>query len=235
MRGLYLHRNYDTLIKRGLPLVKSHPRGRYDETIHLLYASTTFRLEERLQALYFPYAIPQPQRSWVTSLDVRITDYDESMLDPSLGSAPAPTPTSQPPSELRRLAGREQYRRILATAAASFPGLRRLHVTFESSVRPSADGDDPTGRIRTTTLGEMDRDELEQAVLGPIDSLPAVVQRQVVFFRSIYAALLQTAREKQPTVEWETCEGPGGFTRFWRRLDREQCERGGYWIYQLSQ
>ncbi|KAL2753012.1 hypothetical protein ACRALDRAFT_1078024 [Sodiomyces alcalophilus JCM 7366] len=212
-------------------------RQAYEETINLLYISTTFKLEQRLQALYFPYALPQPQRSWVTSLYVRINDYDESMIDPRFGDAPAPTPMSQPPGELRRLSGREKYQRILATVAASFPGLRRLHVTFEGSARPGFDPDDPhpTKRIVTTTVGDLEEDELESVLLGPLDSFPAVVQRQVIFFPSIYDVLLQAAREKQP-VDEETFESPGGlrsgWTRFWRRLDREQCERGGYWIYQ---
>ncbi|ROT38167.1 hypothetical protein SODALDRAFT_351292 [Sodiomyces alkalinus F11] len=217
-------------------------RQAYEETIQLLYSSTTFKLEQRLQALYFPQMLPQPQRSWLTSLDIRITDYDDSLHEANMVGATVPTPTSQSTIELNALGGREQYRRILASAAASFPGLRRLHLTFEGSVRPSPAGDSDdsshstTGRLATTTLGEMEADELEPAVLGPLDALPASVQRRVVFFRSVYDALLQAARQKQPVDEEQTCGGgPGssraGWTRFWRRLDQKECERGGYWIY----
>lgn len=115
---------------------------------------------------------------------------------------------------------------MIAGLNAACPALRRLHVTFEGSVRrvpvPRPDGTS----LMITTIGEVTSDELEVALLGPLDALPAAVDRQILFYRSVYMALRARAVETGDIVE----EEGEGWRRLWRPLDDSRSDKGGYWV-----
>ncbi|KAF9873075.1 hypothetical protein CkaCkLH20_09585 [Colletotrichum karsti] len=209
-------------------------RRAYEETIKVLYASNTFKFEQRLEAMYFPYAISTPQLNWITSLEIRIPDRDESLIDRSLDNAPRPSKSAPLITELRALSPRDQYLQIINQIAPTFPALRRLHISFEGSVRRVPVPRPNVTTLLISTLGEVNADELSGLVLDPIDNLPRGIEKQVLFYQSLYTALL-AAEAKQRGEEVEEVEhlrndGRPGWTKFWRSLATEDDPRAGYWV-----
>ncbi|KAF5501585.1 hypothetical protein CGCS363_v006281 [Colletotrichum siamense] len=209
-------------------------RRAYEETIKVLYASNTFKFEQRLESMYFPYAIATPHLNWITSLEIRIPDRDESLTDRTLDKAPRPSPGAPLITELRALSPRDQYLQIINQIAPTFPALRRLHISFEGSVRRVPVPKPNVTSLLISTLGEVDADELEGVVLGPIDALPLGIEKQVLFYQSLYTALL-AAEERQrgeevKEVEHLRSDGRPGWTKFWRSLAMESDAKAGYWV-----
>lgn len=196
---------------------------RYEETIRLLYSTNTFKLDQRLEAFYFPCCLPRQQLGWITSLDVRVHDRDESLTDPNLSHAPNPCADGPVLSELRTASPREHYETIVRGLGASCPALRRLHVSFEGSIRRVPVPRPDRTSLVITTMGEVAVDKLEDVLLGPLDALPAAVDRQVLFYRSAYMALRNQAGDVRE-------EEDDGWRRFWRPLDASRSDRGGYWV-----
>ncbi|GKT47796.1 uncharacterized protein ColSpa_07977 [Colletotrichum spaethianum] len=207
-------------------------RQAYEETIKVLYASNTFKFEQRLEAMYFPYAIATPQLNWITSLEVRIPDRDESLVDRSLDKAPRPSVGAPCISNLRALSPRNQYLGIVNSIAPTFPALRRLHISFEGSVRRVPVPRPNVTTLLISTLGEVDADELESLVLGPIDAMPKEIEKQILFYQSLYTALLTTESQKGEVKEVEHLRSDGrpGWTKFWRSLETEKNGKAGYWV-----
>lgn len=205
----------------------------------MLYAGNTFKLEQRLEALYFPHSLSSQQMSWITSLEVTISDRDESLQDPSLSQAPSPAKGVPSLSRCLALSTREQYSYIINAIGTAFPSLRRLHVAFEGSVRRSpppqpVPGTQPPPRLLVNNLGEVEVAQLERILLEPLDALPPGVERQVLFYQSLYTVLRTVLSDKGAKVdEQEGCvpHSKAGWRRFWRSLDSAQSERRGYWVY----
>ncbi|KAF6820084.1 hypothetical protein CPLU01_12858 [Colletotrichum plurivorum] len=216
-------------------------RRAYEETIKVLYASNTFKFEQRLEAMYFPYAIVPSQLDWITSLEIRIPDRDESLSDRTLDKAPRPSPGAPLVTELRELSPRDQYLRIINSIAPTFPALRRLHIIFEGSVRRVPVPRPNVTTLLISTLGEVDEDELLGLILDPIDALPAGIDTQVLFYQSLYTLLLaeEVARGGEvKEVEHLRSDGYPGWTKFWRPVEKSAGEgdgegdskKAGYWI-----
>ncbi|OHE94179.1 hypothetical protein CORC01_10517 [Colletotrichum orchidophilum] len=209
-------------------------RRAYEETIKVLYASNTFKFEQRLEAMYFPYAIATPQLKWITSLEIRIPDRDESLIDKSLDKAPRPSHGAPLITELRALSPRDQYLSIINSIAPTFPALRRLHISFEGSVRRVPVPRPNVTTLLISTLGEVDTDELESLILGPIDAMPADVEKQVLFYQSLYTALLTVESQKSESevdeVESLRSDGRPGWTKFWRSVESAEGGKAGYWV-----
>ncbi|KAK1470398.1 hypothetical protein CTAM01_16833 [Colletotrichum tamarilloi] len=209
-------------------------RRAYEETIQVLYASNTFKFEQRLEAMYFPYAIATPHLTWITSLEIRIPDRDESLVDKSLDKSPRPSPGAPTITELRALSPRDQYLNIIKTIAPNFPALRRLHISFEGSVRRVPVPRPNVTTLLISTLGEVDTDELESLILGPIDAMPVEIEKQVLFYQSLYTALLTAESQKSEgevkEVEYLRSDGRPGWTKFWRSLDSAEGSKTGYWV-----
>ncbi|WYZ40835.1 hypothetical protein EsH8_IV_001176 [Colletotrichum jinshuiense] len=208
-------------------------RRAYEETIKVLYASNTFKFEQRLEAAYFPYSIATPQLNWITSLEIRIPDRDESLTDRSLDKAPRPSAGAPLITDLRALSPRDQYLDIINKIAPSFPALRRLHISFEGSVRRVPVPRPNVTTLLISTLGEVDADELEGLVLGPIDAMPRGIEKQVLFYQSLYTALLTAESQKGEVKEEEHLRSDGrpGWTKFWRSLAATAEDgKAGYWV-----
>ncbi|GKT52963.1 hypothetical protein ColTof4_13066 [Colletotrichum tofieldiae] len=207
-------------------------RQAYEETIKVLYASNTFKFEQRLEAMYFPYAIATPQLNWITSLEIRIPDRDESLVDRSLDKAPRPSAGAPLINDLRALSPRDQYLGIVNSIAATFPALRRLHISFEGSVRRVPVPRPNVTTLLISTLGEVDADELESLILGPIDSMPTEIEKQILFYQSLYTALLTTESQKGEVKEVEHLRSDGrpGWTKFWRSIETAENSKAGYWV-----
>ncbi|KAK6209778.1 hypothetical protein QIS74_11362 [Colletotrichum tabaci] len=207
-------------------------RQAYEETIKVLYASNTFKFEQRLEAMYFPYAIATPKLNWITSLEMRIPDRDESLIDRSLDKAPRPSTGAPLISELRALSPRDQYLHIVNSIAPTFPALRRLHISFEGSVRRVPVPRPYVTTLLISTLGEVDAGELESLVLGPIDAMPKGIEKQILFYQSLYTALLAAASQTGEVKEVEHLRSDGrpGWTKFWRSLETAEDSRAGYWV-----
>jgi hypothetical protein len=201
---------------------------RYEETIRLLYATNTFKLDQRLEAFYFPYCLPQKNVSWITSFDLRVHDRDDSLSDPSLSHAPSPGTDGPALSHLRASSPKQHYKLMISGLSATCPALRRLHISFEGSVRRVPVPRPDRTSLMITTIGEVTPDELEDALLGPLDALPAVVDRQILFYRSVYMALRTRMLETRDIVE----EEGEGWRRLWRPLDDSHSDKGGYWIFE---
>ncbi|OLN83360.1 hypothetical protein CCHL11_03073 [Colletotrichum chlorophyti] len=207
-------------------------RRAYDETIKVLYASNTFKFEQRLEAMYFPYSIASSHLDWITSLEIRIPDRDESLTDRSLDGAPRPLTGAPLITTLREMSPRDQYQKIINKIAPTFPALRRLHISFEGSVRRVPVPRPNVTTLLISTLGEVDADELANIVLGPIDSLPTGVEKQVLFYQSLYTALLaaETQKGEVKEVEHLRSDRRPGWTKFWRSLDGVEDGKAGYWV-----
>ncbi|TDZ24021.1 hypothetical protein Cob_v003338 [Colletotrichum orbiculare MAFF 240422] len=209
-------------------------RRAYEETIKVLYASNTFKFEQRLEAMYFPYAITTSHLEWITSLEIRIPDRDESLIDRTLDKAPRPSQEAPLIEDLRALSARDQYLQIINQIEPTFPALRRLHISFEGSVRRVPVPKPNVTTLLISTIGEVDADELEALILGPIDALPRNVEKQVLFYQSLYTALI-AAEERQRGEEIQEVEhmrndGRPGWTKYWRSLATADEPRAGYWV-----
>lgn len=184
--------------------------------------------------MYFPYAIATPHLNWITSLEIRIPDRDESLTDRSLDTAPRPSRGAPLITELRAISPRDQYLQIIDRIAPTFPALRRLHISFEGSVRRVPVPKPNVTTLLVSTIGEVDADELEGLILGPIDNLPNEFEKQVLLYQSLYTALL-AAEERQrgeevKEVEHLRSDGRPGWTKFWRSLASENDPGAGYWV-----
>lgn len=184
--------------------------------------------------MYFPYAIATPQLNWITSLEIRIPDRDESLVDKSLDKSPRPAPGAPTITELRALSPRDQYLNIIKSIAPNFPALRRLHISFEGSVRRVPVPRPNVTTLLISTLGEVDTDELESLILGPIDAMPVEIEKQVLFYQSLYTALLSAESQKSEgevkEVEYLRSDGRPGWTKFWRSLESAEGSKTGYWV-----
>ncbi|KAL0932171.1 uncharacterized protein CTRU02_213124 [Colletotrichum truncatum] len=209
-------------------------RRAYEETIKVLYASNTFKFEQKLEAMYFPSAITTSHLQWITSLEIRIPDRDESLTDRTLDKAPRPSTGAPLITDLRDMSLRDQYLRIINQIAPTFPALRRLHISFEGSVRRVPVPRPNVTTLLISTLGEVDTDELEGLVLGPIDVLPSTIEKQVLFYQSLYTALVAAEAKRTgdevKEVEHLRNDGRPGWTKFWRSLESEEDSKAGYWV-----
>jgi hypothetical protein len=114
------------------------------------------------------------------------------------------------------------------------PALRKLHISLDGSVRRIVVPTMTVTTLSIPTLGQMDAEDLEEVVLGPVDSLPSKIERQLVLYHSVYTALLRVARTRNEVIEEERCtseENMPWWTRFWRPLHATRESKEGYWIY----
>jgi hypothetical protein len=203
----------------------------------VVYKSNVFSIERIMMALNFPYLIAPARLDTMTSIRLVFIEADMMNFDANIKLEASrkvllPSPSTPSIKAMRKSSQRRRYRRVLEHCRC-LPSLRHLYILIEGGLRNVVTPTAQLTTLRCAVTGDVgSKRELEDCILGPVDAFPPRVERHLLMWSSVYAALLtvETERYGIPVPERSIGEHPNRRTRFWRRIPDENGHRAGYWI-----